>query len=128
MSNATSTKPTAAVDEAAAVETTRAPSRVEALAILKDKGYTGPTSFTVTALREILAWFEVGTPKDAGSIPTGVLYAVHPDLRPAKTTTAKALTKHQEGYQAALSDIAAFGNNLKAIQAWLVDNRLEAAE
>lgn len=35
-----------------------------------------------------MAWLEAGSPQGNDGIPTGVLYAVHPDLRPAKATAA----------------------------------------
>ncbi|MCH1867058.1 hypothetical protein [Nocardioides sp. CFH 31398] len=51
---------------------------------LKELGYTGPTSFTASFLRETLVpWLEAGAPKGDGSIPDGCRFDVYPDLRPA---------------------------------------------
>ena len=89
-------------------------------------GYTGPTSFTATVLRDLLAWVEAGSPKDSQSVPTGALYAVHPDLKPAPKPKAARLSKWQQGYQEALTDIANLGDDLGQIQKWIVDNRSQA--
>lgn len=110
---------------APAAEPTKAPSRSELLATLNDSGYAGPTSFTVTVLREVAAWVEAGSPRD-GKVPTGVLFSVHPDLKPAPKSKPARLTKHQQGYQEALAEVAALGD-LASVQKWVEDNRLAVA-
>lgn len=102
----------------------KAPSRAALLATLKEKGYTGPTSFTASVLRDVVAWVEAGSPKDA-TVPTGVLYSVHPDLKPAPKPKAARLSKWQQGYQKALTDIANLGDDLGRIQQWVKDNRAQ---
>lgn len=47
---------------------------------------------------------EAGSPKGNDAIPSGVLYAVHPDLRPVAQPKGKRLSK---GYLAALADVLA---------------------
>ena len=112
-----STKPAPNKSKATpAPQTTRLPSRNEMLALLASKGYEGPTSFTASTLRDVIAWFEVGCPKDATTIPTGVLFAVHPDLKP--------LPKSKQGYQQALAEVAGL-STLASVQKWVEDNRAE---
>lgn len=103
----------------------KAPSRTALLATLKEKGYTGPTSFTASVLREVVAWVEAGSPKEA-TVPTGALYSVHPDLKPAPKPKAARLSKWQQGYQEALTDIDNCGDDLDKIKQWVKDNRAQA--
>lgn len=110
---------------APAAEPTKAPSRSELLATLKDAGYAGPTSFTVTTLREVVACVEAGSPRD-GKVPTGVLFSVHPDLRPAPKSKPARLTKHEQGYQQAVAEVAGLGV-LASVQKWVEDNRVAVA-
>jgi len=120
-----STKPAPNKSKATpAPQTTRLPSRNEMLALLASKGYEGPTSFTASTLRDVIAWFEVGCPKDATTIPTGVLFAVHPDLKPLPKSKASRLTKFQQGYQQALAEVAGL-STLASVQKWVEDNRAE---
>jgi hypothetical protein len=58
-------------------------TRKDLLARMVELGYTGPTSYTATVLRDVVEWLEAGAPQGNEGIPSGVLYAVHPDLRPA---------------------------------------------
>jgi|GEM_PF-3277931 len=109
-----------------APEVAKAPTRKDLLAILELKGYEGPTSFTVTVLRQIVDWFEAGSPKDIGAVPNGVLFAVHPDLKPAPASKVRRLTKWQQGYQEALADILAVGDDLEAVKRWIADNTTQA--
>jgi hypothetical protein len=101
----------------------KAPSRKDLLARLEAKGYAGPTSFTATVLREVVAWVEAGSPKDKGDVPTGALHAVYPELKPAPKAKAARLTKAQQGYQQALAEVAALAD-LASIQKWVADNRV----
>jgi hypothetical protein len=118
------TKATPKTTKATPAPEAKAPSRTEMLATLKAKGYTGPTSFTASKLREVVAWVEAGSPKDSTNIPTGVLYAVYPDLKPVPKTKAARLTKFQQGYQGALAEVAAL-SDLASIQKWVADNRAQ---
>lgn len=101
----------------------KAPTRKELLVALGAGGYIGPTNFTVTVLRQILDWVEAGSPKDLGAVPNGAMFAVHPDLKPIPRAKAARLTKWQQGYQEAMSDIAALGDDLKAVKRWIADNQ-----
>jgi len=84
-----------------------APAKAEApmnrkaiLARLEELGYTGPTSYLASVLRDdLLPWVAAGSPKDAANIPAGAMAHAHPTERPAK---AKRLSK---GYAQALSDL-----------------------
>lgn len=105
-------------------EPTKAPSRKDLLARLEAKGYSGPTSFTATVLREVVAWVEAGSTKDTGEVPSGVRFAVYPDLKPAPKSRAARLTKFQQGYQQALADVEGL-SDLASIQKWVADNRAQ---
>jgi hypothetical protein len=54
-----------------------------------------------------------------------VRLAVYPDLKPAPKSRAARLTKFQQGYQQALSDVAGL-RDLASIQKWVADNRVQA--
>ncbi len=116
------TKATPKTTKATPAPEAKAPSRTEMLATLKAKGYSGPTSFTASKLREVVAWVEAGSPTDSATIPTGVLYAVYPDLKPVPRAR---LTKFQQGYQGALAEVAAL-SDFASIQKWVADNRVQA--
>lgn len=104
----------------------KAPTRKELLASLEVAGYTGPTSFTMTVLRQIADWVEAGSPKDLGAVPNGAMFAVHPDLKPVPVAKAR-LTKWQQGYQEALTDILAVGDDMASVKRWIADNQTSAA-
>lgn len=67
---------------------------------LSELGYTGPTSYLASVLRDdLLPWVAAGCPKDAANVPAGAMAHVHPTERPAKT---RRLSK---GYTQALTDL-----------------------
>lgn len=102
----TTRKPAAKKTAPAKAKATEAPAkpmtRTELLAALAERKYTGPLSFTAATLREVVAWLDAGANPGDESIPNGVRYAVHPDLRPTPKTKAKRLSK---GYTQALRDL-----------------------
>lgn len=103
-------------------------TRKDYLEAFAAKGYSGPTSYTTADLAKIHAWLEVGAPADAqADVPSGAMYAVHPDTRPAREAKPRPLTRFQQGYQAALAEVAALAD-LKAVQAWVAENRAEVAK
>ncbi|WP_186315163.1 hypothetical protein [Curtobacterium sp. BH-2-1-1] len=111
--------------------TATAPTRKDVLALLSERGYAGPTSFTVTVLRRVLDWVRAGGPADqADGIPAGVLFAVHPDLRP-QLTKAKRISQRQQAVLDALVEVQAVLSNDGATKAkaFLADkiNELSAA-
>lgn len=105
----------------------KAPTRKELLASLDAAGYTGPTSFTMTVLRQIADWVEAGSPKDIGAVPNGAMFAVHPDLKPVPAAKVGRLTKFQQGYQEALADVLAVGDDMTSVKRWIADNQTPAA-
>ena len=127
MTTATAKKATPAkATKQAPAEPAKPRTRREALEFLRDRGYTGPTSFTMRDLLLVCEWVEAGSPRDTGTgVPKGALYAVHADLRPQPARKARPLTKYQQGYQAALADIAGL-SDLEAVQAWVAENRVGA--
>lgn len=65
-------------------------TRREALDYLRSHDYSGPTSFAMRDLALVCEWVEAGSPRDTGTgVPKGALYAVHPDLRPARPAREK---------------------------------------
>jgi len=96
-------------------------TRSEVLTRLGESGYEGPTSFTMTTLREVLAWVESGSKPEATNIPAGVIYSVHPDLKPAARAKAARLTKFDQGYQQALAEVAEL-KDLAGVKAWVSAN------
>lgn len=93
-------KATAKATEAAAPA--KPMTRTELLAALAERKYTGPVSFTAMTLREVVAWLDAGANPGDESIPNGVRFAVHPDLRPTPKAKAKRIGK---GYAQALRDL-----------------------
>ncbi|OAN29123.1 hypothetical protein A4X17_05985 [Plantibacter sp. H53] len=123
MTSNAATKPSATTE---ATEPAKAPSRKDLLLTLEGAGYTGPTSFTASTLRDVVAWIEAGTPKDSPTIPTGVMHAVHPELKPAPKARAARLTKVQQGYQQALTEVAEL-TDLASVRAWVAANQIETS-
>jgi len=128
MTTATVKKATPAkATKQAPAEPTKPRTRREALEYLRAQGYSGPTSFTMTDLLLVCEWVEAGSPRDTTTgVPKGALYATHPDLRPQPTRKARPLTKYAQGYQAALAEVAGLAD-MQAVQAWVVENRVEVA-
>ncbi|WP_068434164.1 hypothetical protein [Piscicoccus intestinalis] len=92
---------TAADGDAAPAEDADKPlTRKQCAAALAEAGYTGPTSYTMAVLREVVAWVQAGSPKDAEGIPSGAIAAVHPEAKPSRRT-----------YDAALADLRALLDN-----------------
>jgi len=104
----------------------KVPTRKEVLATLASKKYAGPTSFTVSVLRGVVAWIESGAPKDAEGVPATILHSVYPELKPASKAKAARLTKIQQGYQQALAEVEAL-KDLASVKKWVADNRVEVA-
>lgn len=97
--------------------TATAPTRKDLLDSLVERGYAGPTSFTASVLRRVLDWVRAGSPIDqADGIPTGVLYAVHPDLRP-QPVKAKRINQRQQAVLDALIDVQTVLSNDGAAKA-----------
>lgn len=108
----------------------KAKTRTELLAALAERKYTGPLSFTATTLRDVLTWLDAGANAGDESIPNGVRFAVHPDLRPAKATTnrvGKVEAAYARGRASVLSEVASL-TNLKAIREYLAANETEDAK
>lgn len=106
MTNKTTTK-VVKVDGTKVAETKKVEpkpaTRADLLALLDKHGYTGPRSFTATVLASVVEWLDAKAPKDrTADLPAGVVYAVHPDLRPAAAPKARTLSKN---YLAALADV-----------------------
>lgn len=111
--------------------TATAPTRKDLLDSLTERGYAGPTSFTATVLRRVLDWLRAGSPTDQiDGIPTGVLYAVHPDLRP-QPVKVKRINQRQQAVLEALVEVQSVLSNDGAAKAktYLADkiNELTAA-
>ncbi|WP_430645424.1 hypothetical protein [Agromyces sp. GXS1127] len=103
-------------------EKAKEPTRADLLDQLAKAGYTGPTSFTARDLKVALAWLEAGgDAANATGVPSGFVFAVRPEAKPVKPTKPKALTKYQQGYQQALTDISAL-SDLKAIRQYIEEN------
>ena len=103
--NATSRKPAEkkAATPAPVAEAPKKATRADLLARLDHHKYAGPRSYTATVLSGIVEWLDAKAPKDeAAGIPDGVLFSVHPDLRPATAPKARRLSK---GYMSALADV-----------------------
>jgi hypothetical protein len=78
-------------------------TRADLLTLLNKHGYTGPRSYTATTLSAVVEWLDAKAPKDqVADLPSGVVFAVHPDLRPAPAPKVRRLSK---GYQMALADV-----------------------
>lgn len=97
--------------------TSTAPTRKDLLDSLAERDYTGPTSFTATVLRRVLDWVRAGSPADqADGIPSGVLYAVHPELRP-QPIKVKRISQRQQAVLEALVEVQAVLSNDGAAKA-----------
>lgn len=93
-----------ATTKKAAPQPAKAPTRKELLAALDKHKYEGPRSFTATTLGVVVAWLDAKAPATkADGIPTGVLYAVHPELKPVKAAAVRKPSKtYVAGYDAAM--------------------------
>ena len=101
--------------------TTAKPTRADLLALLDQHKYTGPRSFTATTLSGIVEWLDAKAPKDkVDGVPTGAVYAVHPDLKPEPVVKARRLSA---GYLSALADVLAVldGAHGGDVRAFVVD-------
>lgn len=87
---------------------------------LKAAGWTGPTSYTATMLREtVLPWVKAGCPEGNESIPAGAMNHAHP--KPKATKSPKQSAAYQRGYQQALSDLSDLPT-LKAMREYIAAN------
>ena len=105
--NATSRKPAEkkAATPAPVAEAPKKATRADLLARLDHHKYAGPRSYTATTLSAVAEWLDAKAPKDKiDGVPSGVVFAVHPDLRPVAAPKAKTLSK---GYLSALADVLA---------------------
>jgi hypothetical protein len=108
-------------------------TRKDLLALLDGHGYNGPRSYTATILSAVVEWLDAGASKDrSDGIPDGVLFAVHPDLRP---TPAAKPTRRSKAYLAgrrdALVEASALmqgkGASVANLRTWLLE-QVEALE
>jgi len=92
-------------------------TRTQVIEELHEVGYPkdGPLSFTATDLRLALDWLRAGANPGDESIPNGIRYAVHPNLRPVKTSAsgnpARAIARD---LRAALKEALASGKDTDA--------------
>ncbi|MFJ9317234.1 hypothetical protein ACIRN4_23810 [Pimelobacter simplex] len=93
-------------------------TRTELLARMEELGYTGPTSFTATVLRDVVEWMEAGSPEGNESIPLGVMFTIHPHLKPQPKAKAKRLSA---GYLAALADVLAVLDNSGDVRTFVTE-------
>ena len=95
-------------------ETPKKATRADLLARLDQHKYTGPRSYTAGILSDVADWLDAGAPVMGSTatsnaevpepidLPDGVLFAAHPEMRPASAPKAKTLSKN---YLAALADV-----------------------
>ena len=102
----TTTSKTATNKKAAPAPVAEAPkkaTRTDLLALLDKHKYAGPRSYTASMLSGIVEWLDAKAPKDKiDGVPSGVVFAVHPEMRPVAAPKAKTLSKN---YLAALADV-----------------------
>lgn len=91
------------VAETRKIDASKPATRADLLQLLDKHGYTGPRSYTAAVLSGVVEWLDAKAPKDqTDGLPDGVVFAVHPDLRPAPAAKARPLGKQ---YLAALADV-----------------------
>lgn len=97
--------------------TATAPTRKELLKALAERGYSGPRSFTATALRRILDWFRTSAPvAEADGIPSGALISMHPDLQP-QAAHPRRISQRKQAVLDALVDVGMILSNDGAAKA-----------
>ncbi|GGD15514.1 hypothetical protein [Nocardioides daphniae] len=92
---------------------------------LKAAGWTGPTSYTATALREtLLPWVKAGCPAGNEGIPAGAMNHAHPKPKVERKTRAS------KARVAALGDVATLiqgGASLADVKKWLAEQLQHAS-
>ncbi len=69
------------------VDATKPATGADLLAMLDKHSYTGPRSFIAGVLAPVVEWLDAKAPRDqVDGLSNGVVFAVHPDLRPAPKT------------------------------------------
>ena len=92
-----------ATTPAPVAEAPKKATRADLLALLDKHNYTGPRSYTATTLSAVAEWLDAKAPKDKiDGVPSGVVYAVHPEMRPVAAPKTRRLSK---GYLWALADV-----------------------
>lgn len=114
--------PASKAKTAAPVEEPKPLTRPLLIEALHNAGYPAdaPTSFTATTLRLALNWLQAGAPATDTSLPSGIRFAVHPDLRPTRSSKETA-AKRSKGYAQATADVMALldqGATLADVRAW----------
>ena len=113
--NATSRKP-ADKKTTAKEQPVNGQHRADVLKELSTLGWDGPTSYTLSILRdELLPWVAAGKPSDAPTVPAGAMNHAHPKAKAAK---ARTLSK---GYLAALADVLAVLDQSGDVRAFVVE-------
>lgn len=120
-------------------------NRADLLARLDKHGYTGPRSYTAGILGDVADWLDAGAPVMGSTatsnaevpepidLPDGVLFAVHPEMRPAKTAaTAKRSKTYIAGRRDALVEVGSLMQGKDAsvvsLRSWLLEQVKEIAE
>ena len=125
---ATSRKPAEkkAATPAPVAEAPKKETRADLLARLDHHKYAGPRSYTATVLSGIVEWLDAKAPKDKiDGVPSGVVYAVHPEMRPVAAPKAKTLSKtYIAGRRDALVEVGSLMQgkdaSVAALRSWLL--------
>ena len=123
-----------AATPAPVAEAPKKATRADLLALLDKHSYAGPRSYTATTLSAVAEWLDAKAPKDKiDGVPSGVVFAVHPDLRPVAAPKAKTLSKtYIAGRRDALVEVGSLiqgkDASVAALRSWLLEQVKEIAE
>ena len=145
--NATSRKPAEkkAATPAPVAEVPKKATRADLLARLDHHKYAGPRSYTAGILGDVADWLDAGAPimgsiatsnaevPEPLDLPDGVLFTVHPELRPASAPKAKTLSKtYIAGRRDALVEVGSLMQgkdaSVAALRSWLLEQVEAIAE
>ena len=116
------------------VDAPKKAARADLLALLDKHKYTGPRSYTATALSAAVEWLDAKASKDKiDGVPSGVVYAVRPEMRPATAPKAKTLSKtYIAGRRDALVEVGSLMQgkdaSVAALRSWLLEQVEAIAE
>ena len=90
---------------------------------LKTAGWTGPTSYTATILRDtLLPWVKAGCPQGDESIPAGAMNHVYPPTRADRSP--RRSKAYESGYLDALKEVGgqvqSKNASVAALRKWLL--------